>query len=458
MTALALPRILSVGTAWGPIGLGLALLLLACERQPLSEGLPETLGCSACHGNAVNSAPPKGVDGATGTDQIGVGAHQAHLVAGRVAAPVACEACHVVPTSLLTHPRLEGGPAVVTFAGRATLSGAVPAWDRNTAQCSNGYCHGGTLPEAATRAGPVWTRVDGSRLACTSCHGNPPGGSHPANPSCEACHGDVVGPGGVILAKERHIDGIVDVQGGAGYHPDGYGDPAVHGPEANSAVTNCKACHGSDLRGSGSTVGCDSCHQAGWRTNCVYCHGGTDNTTGAPPTGILGGTLTTELGVGSHTTHVSRTTHAAYPCTVCHAAVTDVLSSGHLFDGTAGRAEVLFSGAPRGTGQYNAPGCSDVYCHGTGLTNGQAASFVPGTPVDCQSCHPAATQSTGHSLHAGSGCETCHASVVSSSSLVSNPELHVNGSVEVTMTAGTWDPLGRTCTNTICHGAEPVTW
>lgn len=439
-------------------GCGLGLELTGCERQPLSEGLPDHPDCSSCHGSVVNAAPPRGVDGATSTDRIGVGAHQAHLLAGTVAAPVACTECHLLPTSLLDHPSFDGGPAQVVFGPLATAAGAIPIWDRNLAQCSNGYCHGGTLSGAETRPGPIWTRVDGSQLVCTACHGFPPGGSHPADSRCEACHGEVVGAGGVILVKERHIDGIVDVQGGARFHPEGYADPALHGADTNRGVSNCKACHGADLSGSGTTIGCDPCHQQGWRTNCVYCHGGIDNSTGAPPVDLLGGTATSALGVGSHTSHVSRTNHAAYACTVCHAAVTDVLSDGHLFDSTPGRAEVVLSGAPGGTGQYQAPGCSDVYCHGTGRANGSAPNFVPGAPLSCTSCHPAATQSSGHLWHTSFGCETCHAAVVSSSTQVLNPDLHVNGSVDVSMAAGVWDAAAQTCSDTACHGAGALPW
>jgi predicted CxxxxCH...CXXCH cytochrome family protein len=434
-------------------------LILGCARQSLTDGLPDTLDCASCHGSTINYAPPHAVDGATNTSDIRVGAHQSHLLGGTVAGPVACVECHPIPTDMANHPSVEGGPAHMTFGTFASRAGAVPVWDRGTARCTNTYCHGATLRGAETRQGPLWTQVDGSQLTCTSCHGNPPSGTHTTNTQCEACHGEVVAAGGVIIAPLRHIDGIVDVGGGGGTtHPAGYADPLLHGADTNQGKSNCKACHGSDLTGGSSGVGCDTCHASGWRTNCTFCHGGTLDTTGAPPVDIFGNTATTTVGVGSHSTHVSRTTHPAYACSVCHPPVTDVLTSGHLFEATAGRSEVSFTGAPGGTGKYAAPSCSDIYCHGNGITNGTAASFVPGAPLGCTSCHPAATQSSGHSLHTAYGCETCHATVVSSASVVTEPELHVNGSVEVSLPAGTWDPQIRSCTNTTCHGAESSTW
>lgn len=451
------------GGAWaGNLTVLASVLVMAvsgCSRQSLTDGLPDTLDCSSCHGSTSNNAPPRAVNGAVSTSALGVGAHQSHLLAGRVAGPVACSECHPIPTDMVSHPSVEGGPATMAFGALASRAGAVPSWDREAARCTNNYCHGATLRGAETRPSPVWTQVDGSQLACTACHGNPPSGTHTTNTQCEACHGAVVAAGGVIIAPLRHIDGVVDVGGGGeATHPTGYADPLAHGADANQGTANCKACHGSDLTGGSSGVGCDSCHAAGWRTNCTYCHGGTLDTTGAPPVDLLGNTATTAVGVGSHATHVARTNHPAYACSVCHPPVTDVLTSGHLFDPTAGRSEVSFSGAFEGAGQYDAPSCRDVYCHGNGIAHGDVASFVPGAPLGCTSCHPATTQSGGHAFHTAYGCETCHATVVTSASVVKEPDLHVNGLVEVSMAAGTWDRAARSCSNTACHGAGAVTW
>jgi len=463
-----LERSFGVGRAvTAPLGrrCGVALfagwLSLACTREPLSDGLPERMDCSSCHGSAVNAAPPRALDGATSTSALGVGAHQRHMVAGVLAEPVACTECHPLPQNLLTHPSFEPRPALVSFGVTATAGGAQPAFSRDTAECTNTYCHGATLSGAAERRAPVWTRVDGSSASCTACHGNPPAAPHPANPACELCHGEVVAAGGAIVNRARHIDGVVDALGGGpdSPHPPGYVAPSAHGQDFNRGAPDCKLCHGADLTGgANAALGCDPCHQPGWRTNCVYCHGGTLESSGAPPTDLLGQTATTALGVGAHTAHVTRTEHLAVPCGACHPAVTDVLSAGHTLDATPGRAEVSFVSAPRGTGSYTAPACSDIYCHGNGITNGSVGSFVPGAPLSCVSCHPAATQSAGHALHTAFPCGMCHASVVSDAVTVIAPDLHVNGSIEVSMPQGTFDPAARTCSGTICHGAEVLPW
>ena len=65
----------------------------------------------------------------------------------------------------------------------------------------------------------------------------------------------------------------------AGYHPEGFAAAEVHGPELKLHTQDCRACHGNDLKGGSAEVSCDSCHEPEWRTDCVYCHGGSENAT-----------------------------------------------------------------------------------------------------------------------------------------------------------------------------------
>lgn len=428
-----------------------------CERTTLGDGLPDKTDCSSCHGRPADPAPPVALNGASSTTDLGVGAHQAHLVAGKVSGPVACTECHTVPTDVLNHPDPLGRPAPVTFGPRASLSGAAPTWNRNAAACSNTYCHGSTLPESSSRKAPVWTKVDGSQRSCTACHGNPPGGSHPANGKCELCHGAVVSAGGVIKSLSLHVNGKVDF-GDAGVHPARYTDPSLHGADTNLGKLDCRPCHGQKLEGTTVALGCDTCHRTGWRTNCTFCHGGTLETSGAPPRDLLGGTATTALGVGSHREHVSKTTHPAYACTQCHAEVTDVLTPGHLFDSTPGKSEVIFTKGLSPAGQYAAPGCATLYCHGTGQANGSVTTFIPAATPSCQSCHPSNTQSSTHSFHTSFTCSICHASVVTGSTTIKDPTLHVNGSVDVSLASGTWTRTTATCSGSACHTSGDITW
>jgi predicted CxxxxCH...CXXCH cytochrome family protein len=184
-----------------------------CERIPLADGLPDKLGCSSCHGGSDNAAPPQAVNGDTGTETIAVGAHQPHMLGSSIAGPVACSECHIVPTIMngTDHPDPLGRVAPVVFGVLGRKEPAAPVWDRNVKTCTNTYCHGSTLRGGKERPAPVWTRVDGSQVMCDSCHGNPPGDTHPNDDKCEACHGEVVSAGGVIKNPPLHVDGIVQV-------------------------------------------------------------------------------------------------------------------------------------------------------------------------------------------------------------------------------------------------------
>jgi predicted CxxxxCH...CXXCH cytochrome family protein len=195
------------------LALALLLSVAACQRVPLADGLPDKLGCSSCHGSPANAAPPGAVNGDTSTNTIAVGAHQPHMLGSSLAGAVACSECHVVPTAMngTDHPDPLGRVAPVVFGVLANKSPAEPAWDRKAKTCAGTYCHGATLRGGKERPPPVWTKVDGSQVQCDSCHGNPPGGTHPSDSRCEACHGDVVDAGGIVKNPSLHVNGIVEL-------------------------------------------------------------------------------------------------------------------------------------------------------------------------------------------------------------------------------------------------------
>lgn len=160
-------------------------------------------GCDGCHGADGDPAPPPDLAGNTATTARGVGAHQAHLQGGAIGSALACAACHPVPAAVNDGPHLDGVVDVV-FGPLASADGVAAAWDPATATCTV-YCHGASLQGAP----PVWTQVDGSQIACGSCHGSPPPPPHPGNSVCSGCHG-TAGPGPVIADPVAHIDGSVD--------------------------------------------------------------------------------------------------------------------------------------------------------------------------------------------------------------------------------------------------------
>jgi predicted CxxxxCH...CXXCH cytochrome family protein len=218
-----------------------------------------------------------------------------------------------------------------------------------------------------TNTTPRWTTVDGTQAACGTCHGLPPAAPHVAIAQCDLCHGAVVGPGPSITTPALHINGIVE---STTVHPPGWSMPTSHGRTANNTgLTSCQSCHGVALDGGTSRVSCNSCHAAystNWQTDCVFCHGGTDNLTGAPPEGIDGETSRLNIAVGAHSEHVETTSmHLAWGCDQCHVTPTEALSPGHI-DGD-GRAEVTFGALNPSAGYAFGTGvCSNLYCHGNG--------------------------------------------------------------------------------------------
>lgn len=419
-----------------------------------SSWTPVDLTCDICHGSAKSDAPPKGITGETATSAVGVGAHQAHLTSSNWHAAVACEHCHLVPKKLDDPGHLGSKlPAEVRFSGLASHGQTAPTWDGT--RCSSTYCHGATLAGGSSTA-PVWTKVDGTASACGSCHGLPPGGDHPTSDQCQDCHAQSVDANRTIIAPKLHINGKVESTGG---HPAGYGDGAVHGPDFFADPTKCQDCHGNSLEGGSGKTGksCASadCHAAGWKTDCTFCHGGVDSNGGAPPASVNGLTGTTVPGVGRHTTHTTSTsTHAAYPCKLCHKVPIDALSPGHV--GLA-PAELTFTGQASGS-SYSAKTrqCSNVYCHGDGLSAKGSAVWTGSLAGGCGSCHSNVPFSGKHRRHNNEnvGCEACHQCVVSPAKQIIGPALHVNGSPNVCGPSG-WNPTQRSCTPS-CH--EPKPW
>lgn len=254
----------------------------------------------------------------------------------------------------------------------------------------------------------------------------------------------------------------VAVDGGVGgrHHPVGFNDSATHGIALKEQAEDCRSCHGNNLEGA-TGPSCDSCHQAGWRTNCTYCHGGTDTMTGAPPRDLHGATARDQLTFRAHTEHTTVKNHAAYDCTECHVKPADVLSVNHIFDNTpGGMSEVDFQAGLSPNGSYGGSGsCASLYCHGNGRTVGSYSHDQP--EPNCSGCHtgPGSTlaaylrMSGEHARHMREGytCVDCHGAVVDGAGTITTPDLHVNGAKDIQFNVAgfTWNN-GR-CAGT-CHG------
>lgn len=249
--------------------------------------------------------------------------------------------------------------------------------------------------------------------------------------------------------------------GGSGgrHHPDRFARAEAHGPALMLQTEDCRTCHGNQLTGGSAGVGCDECHageRGAWRLDCVYCHGGVDNESGAPPRGIRGDTDPASASFRAHTAHVTRGNHPAYACVQCHAVPDHVLTPGHVFDATAGAAEVDFSSGLSDTATHTPGSCSNLYCHGNGRAANGTATDDMATP-GCGDCHGASSAQAGtmsgdHGRHLRNGvdCVECHADVVDAAQAITGPDLHVNGAKDVRITAAGFTRSGASCSGS-CH-------
>ncbi|HEY6002086.1 MAG TPA: CxxxxCH/CxxCH domain-containing protein, partial [Anaeromyxobacter sp.] len=374
-----------------------SLHLCACSAKvsPAVSGAPAG-ACVGCHGGAQGSAPPASAHGATATTDVGVGAHQAHVNPGPFRKAIACDECHVVPATVEAPGHVDKDRADVIFGGLATAGGAKPTW--NGASCSATYCHGGTLA-GGSNTSPQWTKVDGSQVACGTCHGVPPptGSGHPpvtgAVPAaCSPCHPGTVRPDGTLdLARGQHIDGVLQLGAAA-----------------------CAGCHGDATRAPAEIAA-------------------------APPKDVLGNTGTTFRGVGAHQKHLaSSTLRPPIACGECH------LVPESLRDHPDGVVEMSWGPLAKAGGaapSWNpaTASCSATYCHGATLTGGTVAApvwtKVDGTQSGCTACHGVPPPAPHP---ADSSCGRCHVGFTATSV---NPLLHMDGYVQLDL---------QTCTS--CHG------
>ncbi len=259
---------------------------------------------------------------------------------------------------------------------------------------------------------------------------------------------------GAIGCGEAASEGPAEPEGPGGFtddaipegrhHPLNFAEPSIHGPMAFGQGEPCTECHGDQLDGGTSSISCDTCHPQGWRTDCVYCHGGQGDDTGAPPINLFGDVTRFDV----HARHVTETIHSAYDCSQCHRQPLDVLSAGHFLfgDDSPGRAEVNFAGGLSPEGAYAEDGrCSALYCHGDGRGPTGSLDQTRGA-MACNGCHPDGEgpsegwrrMSGEHAEHLfrGATCSMCHREVVSPLQRIKIPALHVDGAVSVELLDG----------------------
>ncbi|WP_242343202.1 CxxxxCH/CxxCH domain c-type cytochrome [Anaeromyxobacter terrae] len=438
-----------------------------CHDRNLPAGVTSwRTNCVMCHGDAATgqSAPPRatwGNDAPSDASNVRIGAHATHVTGSAIAPPFDCGVCHVKPADALSSGHVDEATAKVVFSGLAANRGEpTAAWARDTATCSSTYCHGATLGGGSNKT-PNWTRVGQGEAGCGTCHGLPPPAPHPSVAGglseCSVCHPDTVDSSGAIIppsANGLHLDGLVE--GGHDAQWMDEASPKFHAFSANRGLGPCQSCHGADLTGGSTGVGCAKCHDAGWERNCTMCHGDPADGTGAPPRTTWGNDGD-PLRVGAHTAHVRGTSVAAQlDCDQCHVVPTDAFSAGHIDGATAtltwGPLATLGGTAP--AWDRTAGTCSSTYCHGsysgtfsyyffdgtyaTRYAGKRGTPSWTGASMACDSCHgnPPRENVSWHGYHGGGNqCQLCHADAIGTANgvgtAVTDPVKHMNGSVDI---------------------------
>ncbi len=432
---------------------------------PQQSAPVEDRQCTRCHGDAtregsalLKAAPPVDVNGNTGVEYPGVGAHALHLGKSATHGEVACTECHRVPTTAQDEGH-NVGKTTFAFGPIATRDGGVGAgYDFQTRRCSNA-CHG--------FSSGIWTapRAD----ACGTCHGLPPPKPHPQAGNCGVCHADVIALDGGFLAPELHVNGVVNV-----------------------AQVACNACHGTTDAGSppraldGSTertsvgVGAHEVHvNGGAKTNpvaCATCHE------------VPGEVVTPRHPNGGRAEVLSTVSWnpASSTCTTgCHGGASPVWTT---LDAGLGCSSC--HGAPPPLPHPQATNCANCHPNSTGVNGRDVVNrelHVNGTvnaavPTTCDGCHGSATNfapprdtnggtattllSVGaHQAHlVGRGlarvvqCTECHEVPAQ----VLTPK-HTNGVTEVKFSGVAVSNLaqpsyqGGTCASSACHDIANLT-
>lgn len=188
----------------------------SCHGAPPAGSHPADPDCARCHTDktiaahlngkvdlGVEAAGCNGCHGGVGSPNPLSGAHLSHTEALHgLSGKIACESCHVVPTTLTATGHLDAAPAEVALKGGGTFSGG----DKS---CAGVGCHGDVA--VTWTAGP-------SAAACGSCHGIPPNnGAHFSTlklTDCVNCHANTVDAFGnikITAGVSAHINGRNDI-------------------------------------------------------------------------------------------------------------------------------------------------------------------------------------------------------------------------------------------------------
>lgn len=435
-------------------------------------GAANSVGCGGCHAT--------GGHGHGTTSRMATGSHQKHLTYSftTTSDTVKCIICHkytdypfvtscfgnpygnIICHAAGTSAKHANGKIDVridpVFGNMSAYNGS-PEPGNGYSNCTNTYCHGnGTSVATGVITSNTTVNWGSSTLACSACHGNPPGyanGQPKANShakhsafSCSRCHYGTTTTGTTITSSVVHVNKAFDVSG----PPE---TPFIYTYAATGGTCSSNSCH-SD--GTSIATGTIISRQAIWggTTTCSTCH-----TT--PPDYVNGSPK-----ANSHAVHIS------FNCNRCHYGTT---SDGSTITTPSlhGNNTYDVSGSPASPVAYvfaaSGGTCSSSSCHedgtsvSTGVTVTKSATW--GTSPGCGACHgnppsysnnsPKANSHPKHNRY-GYSCEKCHRATTTTGTSITDKTLHANHVYNVTPGLSVQfrfssSNRGGTCFNATCH-------
>jgi hypothetical protein len=200
-------------------------------------------------------------------------------------------------------------------------------------------------------------------------------------------------------------------------------------------LAECSNCHGTDFSGARTGISCRECHTSSrGPASCSTCHGMPPVDDATLPFGMPSGAA------GAHAKHDAK----GYACSECHPSVDGLSHTGPL------PADISFSEAsianrpPYETNYihigepFSGNSACATYCHSDargGPPNRELTWHDTG--ISCRDCHDVPVQRPDHPVERQ--CHLCHTHVdptsnydIPDSIRFINPELHVNGVINVT--------------------------
>ena len=319
-----------------------------------------------------------------------VGAHRIHLFNQDITKHITCKTCHP-PVSERQVPLLHPNDD-------EHIDVTLPSFDKASGTCKDEKCHGKITKEWKV----TYSEPQGS---CSACH---PIHEDVKIDTCHECHDKTMDANGKLKSVDRHINGKIDVTEDicGACHP-------KTGPESHveSFTTDCSDCHDKAPTAKDPFIPTHMNGEVSFKKDpCNSCH---DLTEGGEPTN------------GAHQSHLHTTlTNTIKPdsCDVCHTGLPSMDTGFWQFhNGSLGNSVQDDLGFDEAT-----EGCN-IYCHGTGLPEGQLKNFFwnaePSSGDNCGNCHgvPPSSELTVHDP-TDTNCSVCHSQ---------SPDDHINGEIDL---------------------------